>query len=134
MTSNFPSTTGPILVLDDDPDISMLLKLMLEFKNYSVIISEKAEETLSILERNNVSLVIIDMFLSGISGIDICLLIRKNAKKADCPVLMFSAHPNAREICLKAGADDFISKPFDMNDILSKVNNLLKKGVVNDEL
>jgi DNA-binding response OmpR family regulator len=116
-----------ILVVDDDPDISMMLKLMLEYKGYQVTILAKPNETTRTLEEGNFSMVIIDMLLSGISGIDICGQIRQNRPTADCPVLMISAHPNAREICLQAGADDFISKPFDMNDILARIDALVNK-------
>jgi DNA-binding response OmpR family regulator len=114
-----------ILVVDDDPDISMMLKLMLEYKGYSVTILEKPEDTIKTLQEDDISMVIIDMLLSGISGTDICKAIRQNYKTAGFPILMISAHPNAKEICLEAGADDFISKPFDMNDILFKIGNLV---------
>jgi DNA-binding response OmpR family regulator len=114
-----------ILVVDDDPDISMMLKLMLEYKGYVVTLLEKAEDTIKTLEEDAISMVIIDMLLSGVSGTDICKAIRLNYKTSGFPVLMISAHPNAKEICLEAGADDFISKPFDMNDILSKIGNLV---------
>ena len=117
-----------ILVVDDDPDISMMLKLMLEYKGYAVTVLSKPDETIRMLENDEYSMVIIDMLLSGVSGIDICNRIRQNSDTADCPVLMISAHPNAKEICLQAGADDFISKPFDMNDILSRINNLVNKS------
>jgi DNA-binding response OmpR family regulator len=117
-----------ILVVDDDPDISMMLKLMLEYKGYAVSLLPKPEETIKTLEREKFSMVIIDMLLSGVSGIDICSMIRKNEKTAGSAVLMISAHPNAREICLQAGADDFISKPFDMNDILARIKNLVEKA------
>jgi DNA-binding response OmpR family regulator len=116
-----------ILVVDDDPDISMMLKLMLEYKGYSVTILEKPEETIKMLEEGNFSMVIIDMLLSGISGTDICTEIRQNKKVAGFAILMISAHPNARQICLQAGADDFIAKPFDMKDILSMISRLLIK-------
>ena len=114
-----------ILVVDDDPDISMMLKLMLEYKGYAVTILEKPEDTIKTLQEDEISMVIIDMLLSGVSGTDICKAIRQNYKTAGFPILMISAHPNAKEICLEAGADDFISKPFDMNDILFKIGNLV---------
>jgi DNA-binding response OmpR family regulator len=114
-----------ILVVDDDPDISMMLKLMLEYKGYSVTILDKAEDTIKALREDTISMVIIDMLLSGVSGTDICKEIRENYNTAGFPVLMISAHPNAKEICLEAGADDFISKPFDMHDILFKIGNLV---------
>jgi DNA-binding response OmpR family regulator len=119
-----------ILVVDDDPDISMMLKLMLEYKGYVVSTAERVEETHTILRNNDIDLVIMDMLLSGANGTDICAELKQNSETRQVPVMMISAHPNAREICLQAGADDFISKPFDMQDILSKISRLIKK---NDE-
>src|SRR6185503_15684593 len=97
-----------ILVVDDDPDISMMLKLMLEYKGYSVIILERAKEVVETIREHSISVVIIDMLLSGVSGTDVCAEIRRNYTTADCPILMISAHPNAKKICLDGGADDFI--------------------------
>ncbi len=122
-------TAHTILVVDDDPDISMMLKLMLEYKGYSVSILSKPEEAVEALEEGHFSMVIIDMLLSGVSGTDICAQIRQNQKTSGAAILMISAHPNAREICLQSGADDFISKPFDMNDILARINNLVNKSI-----
>ncbi|MEO8405361.1 MAG: response regulator transcription factor [Chitinophagaceae bacterium] len=115
-----------ILVVDDDPDISMMLKMMLEFKGYKVSTAERADDTHATLRDDKIDLVIMDMLLSGVNGTDICTDIKKNEKTRCVPVMMISAHPNARELCLEAGADDFISKPFDMNEILGKISNLIK--------
>jgi DNA-binding response OmpR family regulator len=114
-----------ILVVDDDPDISMMLKLMLEFKGYAVSIADKVEDTHTILQNNKIDLVIMDMLLSGVNGTDICAGIKLNSNTQKVPVMMISAHPNAKELCLEAGANDFISKPFDMNDILLKIRQLI---------
>ena len=123
----FNKSAHTILIVDDDPDISMMLKLMLEYKGYSVMIVAKADDTIKTLQEKRISMAIIDMLLSGVSGIDICTGIRQDQSTAGCPILMIPAHPNAKEICMLAGADDFISKPFDMNDILSRINNLVNK-------
>lgn len=121
---------GPkVLVVDDDPDIGMMLKLMLEFKGYSVTVLEKGEEAIDTLKGNSIKMAIIDMLLSGMNGTDICRTIRQEPSIADCAVLMISAHPNAKEICMEAGADEFVAKPFDMNDILSKVDGLVGRPV-----
>jgi DNA-binding response OmpR family regulator len=69
------------------------------------------------------------MLLSGTNGIDICREMKQNPKTADLPVMMISAHPNAKEICMQAGADEFISKPFDMQEILSKIQYLVNQKV-----
>ena len=114
-----------ILVVDDDPDISMMLKMMLEYKGYSVAVSERAEQANDMLHSKQIDLIIMDMLLSGANGIDICTQLKNDSTTAHLPVIMISAHPNAREICLGAGADDFIEKPFEMDGLLQKVNNLI---------
>jgi DNA-binding response OmpR family regulator len=114
-----------ILVLDDDPDIGTMIKMMLEYKGYSVTVSDRAEKMGDILHDNRVDLIIMDMLLSGTNGTDLCVELKQNKSTSHIPIMMISAHPNAREICLGAGADEFISKPFDMQDILSKIGKLV---------
>lgn len=116
-----------ILVLDDDTDIGTMIKMMLEYKGYSVTVSERADQAAEVLQNNGVDLIIMDMLLSGVNGTDLCDEFKKGEATSHIPVIMISAHPNAKEICLKAGADEFISKPFDMQDILSKIDRLLTK-------
>lgn len=118
-----------ILVLDDDPDIGTMIKMMLEYKGYTVMVSDRADLAQQILNNGGVDLIIMDMLLSGVNGTDLCVDFKKNNSTSQIPVIMISAHPNAKEICLEAGADEFISKPFDMNDILSKIDHLLHKTV-----
>ena len=116
-----------ILVLDDDPDIGTMIKMMLEYKGYRVIVSDRADLAQQALNTGGVNLIIMDMLLSGVNGTDLCIDLKKNSSTSHIPVIMISAHPNAKEICLQAGADEFISKPFDMNDILSKIDRLLNE-------
>jgi DNA-binding response OmpR family regulator len=116
-----------ILVLDDDPDIGTMIKMMLEYKGYRVTVSDRADMAQQELNNGGVDLIIMDMLLSGVNGTDLCVDLKKNSSTSRIPVIMISAHPNAKEICLEAGADEFISKPFDMSDILSKIDGLLHK-------
>jgi DNA-binding response OmpR family regulator len=116
-----------ILVLDDDPDIGTMIKMMLEYKGYDVSVSDRADQAAEILQNNGIDLIIMDMLLSGVNGTDLCAELKKNSSTAQIPLIMISAHPNAKEICLEAGADEFISKPFDMQDILSKIDHLVTK-------
>jgi DNA-binding response OmpR family regulator len=117
-----------ILVLDDDTDIGTMIKMMLEYKGYTVAVSERAEQAAEVLQNNGVDLIIMDMLLSGVNGTDLCVELKKNSSTSHIPVIMISAHPNAKEICLEAGADEFISKPFDMQDILAKIDRLINKN------
>ena len=109
-----------ILVVDDDPDIGIMIKLMLEYHGYSVVVTERADKAEELINKEQFDLLIMDMLLSGKNGTDICARLKKDEVHAQLPIIMFSAHPNAKEICMGAGADDFIFKPFDMDELLSK--------------
>ena len=122
-------TAHRILVVDDDPDIGTMIKMMLEYKGYTVTVIDRAEQTGEFLQNNTINLIIMDMLLSGMNGTDVCRGIKQNPATSRIPVMMISAHPNAKVVCLEAGADDFISKPFEMEDILLKINRLVNKPV-----
>ena len=119
---------GKILVIDDDPDIGLMMKMMLTYKGYSVLVLEKADEVEETLSKHKIDLIFMDMLLSGINGTDVCAEIKNNSQYKAIPLIMMSAHPDAKKICLQAGANDFISKPFDTHDLLAKVANLMKNN------
>lgn len=110
-----------ILVVDDDPDIGIMLKMMLEYNGYSATVIERAEEAEDLLRKGQFDLALMDMLLSGMNGVDICLRMKQDKSVKPIPIVMISAHPNARSMCLDAGADDFVAKPFDMQDMLSVI-------------
>jgi len=112
-----------ILIIDDDPDIGMMIKMMLNYKGYSTMVINSPLKINQSLE--GVGLIVMDMLLSGSNGVDVCLQLKENELTKRIPVIMISAHPNAKEICVEAGADDFISKPFDMSDILERIGNFI---------
>lgn len=117
--------TRQILLVDDDPDIGKMMKTILEYDGYSVDVTERGESTESLIRNQQYDVLIMDMLLSGMNGAEICARIKEDQTLRKIPILMVSAHPNAKEICLSAGADDFISKPFDMDELLAKVSLLV---------
>ena len=114
-----------ILIIEDDPDISFMIKLMLEKKGFAAVIAAKEDEVAESIRDNVFDLVILDMLLSGVDGTEICKRLKLNNETSHIPIVMVSAHPNAKESSLAAGANDFISKPFDMRDMLSRVSRLI---------
>lgn len=115
-----------ILIIDDDQDIGRMIKLLLEYKGYAVTVLEKPEKAPDVLRNNSIDLIIMDMLLSGTNGTDICADFKNDAAFTHIPVIMMSAHPDAQKKCLEAGAEGFISKPFDLQDLLSEVQRLIK--------
>lgn len=122
-----------ILVLDDDPDICIMIKMVLDYYGYDAMDAENEENARKIISSNHIDLLIMDMLLSGVDGTDICRQLKQDKETSSIPILMFSAHPTAKETCLAAGADDFISKPFEMNDMMDKISFFLERKKISQE-
>lgn len=116
-----------ILIVEDDHNLGIMIKDMLGFSGYDVMLSRKPNDTNENIIEHDIKLVLLDKLIFGVDGTDVCAKIRKQESISRTPVLMMSALNNAREICMKAGASDFISKPFDMSDLISKIEHLLHK-------
>ncbi|MEH6764763.1 response regulator [Aequorivita antarctica] len=116
-----------ILIVEDDHNLGIMIQDMLGFSGYDVMLSRKPNDTNENIIEHNIKLVLLDKLIFGVDGTDVCAKIRRQGSISRTPVLMMSALNNAREICMKAGASDFISKPFDMSDLISKIEHLLHK-------
>jgi DNA-binding response OmpR family regulator len=114
-----------ILVVDDDSGIGEMLKTLLEFYEYEVTVTAKPEETEKLILEKDIDLVLLDMLISGVNGTDVCARLRKNQETEDTPVLMMSALHDAGIKCKEAGANDFIAKPFEMEDLVAKIKSVL---------
>lgn len=114
-------------MVDDDSGIGEMLKTLLEFFDYKVIVSEIPDDTEKNILKHEVDLVLLDMLISGVDGTDVCARIRQNEATANTPVLMMSALHNAGEKCRNAGADDFIAKPFEMDDLTARIQEIIEE-------
>ena len=114
-----------VLVVDDDEGILEAFELMLTSAGYEVETSTKNGDYFEQKLKNTPDLIILDVLLSGTNGKDICKKLKSQEHTKHIPIIMISAHPDAREIALEAGADDFIPKPFDMTDLLEKVKKYI---------
>lgn len=112
-----------ILVVDDDPDILDALQLMLEDAGYEVTTSEKGDYAENLRDTNGglPDVIILDVLLSGKDGRLICQKLKGQDETRHIPIIMISAHPNARQSVTAVGADDFVAKPFDMDELLAKI-------------
>jgi DNA-binding NtrC family response regulator len=125
-----------ILVADDDSSIRDIFNIILVRAGYDIELKEDAKE----IFRNNFKipdLFLIDKLLSGVDGLEVCRYIKNNTDTCDIPVVMVSASPDIGVSAIKAGADDFIEKPFDLAHLLKVIernisnakNKKLKKKV-----
>ena len=110
-----------ILLVDDEPDILEFLQELLEQEGYTVAITDKAEYVAKLPAGGLPDLILIDVLLSGKDGREIVKHLKSQEATRHVPVIMFSAHPRAEETARMAGADDFVAKPFDMDEILAKI-------------
>lgn len=116
-----------ILVADDDPGIGDILYLMLEDAGYDVEIIADGREV-ELLQEPLPDLLILDIWLSGIDGQTICRTLKSREATHALPIVLLSAHKETRQIASEAGADDFLTKPFEMEDLLALVAKYLGSG------
>ncbi len=110
-----------ILVVDDDPDIVEFLQELLVQEGYSATITDKAEYVEKLHDSGLPDLIIIDVLLSGKDGREIVKQLKSQEETRHIPVIMFSAHPGAEKTARAAGADDFVAKPFEIDEVLAKI-------------
>ncbi|MEO5649026.1 MAG: response regulator [Ginsengibacter sp.] len=114
-----------VMIIDDNEDIVALLKAMLLMKSYNVFIKTDIIDVEESIKEIMPELIIMDMLLSGADGRKVCKSFKNDTRFASIPVLMISAHPNAKEECLNAGAEMFLEKPFEMKDFFESVEKSL---------
>ena len=115
-----------VMIIDDNEDILTMLKTMLQMRGYSVFIKMNVISIEDSIIEINPDLIIMDMLLSGSDSRVICKALKNDKRFSQIPILMISAHPNAKENCLKAGADMYLGKPFDMKEIFLSIEKTLQ--------
>jgi len=106
-----------ILVADDDPGIVDAMQILLEDEGYEVITTLDGEKIYELYEQKP-DLVFLDIWMSGINGSSVCRKLKTDTATKDTPVIMFSANRDTEDIASQCGADDFLSKPFEINKLL----------------
>lgn len=128
--------TARILVVDDIPANVKLLEARLLAEYFDVLTAEDGPAALSICEKTQVDLILLDIMMPGIDGFEVCERLKANPRTSHIPVVMVTAldQPSDRVRGLKAGADDFLTKPVNDLQLLSRVKSLLRLKAVSDEL
>jgi two-component system alkaline phosphatase synthesis response regulator PhoP len=117
-----------ILLVEDEKNLLSTIKLNLELEGYEVIAFMSAEDAWSKFKSAQFSLVILDVTLPGMSGYDLCAHIRKMDKKTPVLFLTSRSSTDDRITGLKLGADDYLGKPFHLEELLLRVKSLLKRS------
>lgn len=119
-----------ILVVDDEPDIVELVSYNLKKDGFVVASAADGEEALSLIKKNRYDLIILDLMLPGIQGVDLCRMIRSNAATERLPIIMLTAKADEsdRVLGLEMGADDYLSKPFSTRELIARVRAVLRRS------
>jgi DNA-binding response OmpR family regulator len=117
-----------ILVVDDEPPIVNMLAYNLKQANYQVVIARDGEEALEQARREQPDLIILDLMLPRLDGLEVCRAIRR---ERDVPIIMLTARDTEvdRVVGLELGADDYVVKPFSVRELMARVKTVLRRTV-----
>lgn len=118
-----------ILVVEDEKDIRELVRYNLEQEGFSVLEAEEGELALALVRRERPTLVVLDIMLPGMSGLDICRAIRLDEESARIPILMLTAKSAEvdKVLGLEMGADDYVTKPFSPRELAARVKAVIRR-------
>jgi two-component system response regulator MprA len=118
-----------VLVVDDEDSIIELVRLGLRYEGFQVEVCSNGEQALTLAQRINPDVVILDIMLPGIDGLEVCRRLRNNPLTSDTPVLMLTAKDEVGDRIrgLQTGADDYLTKPFDFYELLERIRAILRR-------
>lgn len=124
-----------ILVVDDEIGALTLIGIMLERGGFEVLKAKDAEQAIDVLSLNMPDLIILDVMMPGMDGIELCRVLRERTDTAALPVLILSARGDAKSVMngMDAGANDYLPKPILHHDLVAKVRRMLNLDPVSEE-
>ena len=119
-----------ILIIEDDPDIVELLQYNLEREGYAVLTSSNGEFGLGDAIARPPALILLDLMLPGMNGLEVCRKLKAREETRDVPVIMLTAKGEEADIVsgLEIGADDYVTKPFSPRELVARVRAVLRRG------
>ena len=118
-----------IVIVEDEKDIQSLLKYNLEKKNYKCTSAYDGESAIKIIRESSPDLILLDLMLPGIDGLDVCRILKNKEETQNIPIIMLTAKGEESDIVkgLETGADDYVTKPFSIKVLLARVKSLLRR-------
>jgi len=122
---------GHILIVEDDPSIRKLVKVNLQKRGYTVSEAEDSHQAMAIFQETSADLVLLDLVLPGLSGVDVCAWIRA---RSTVPIIIMSVRQeeDLKIAALDAGADDYVTKPFSPEELLARIRAFLRRTYVSE--
>jgi DNA-binding NarL/FixJ family response regulator len=131
MKQNSPKETHQLLLIDDDPNLILLVKDYLEFRGYEVLTAENGREALEILEQHIPDMIICDVMMPEMDGYDLVESVRQDPRTNWIPILFLSAKGQSQDRVkgLNKGADVYMVKPFEPEELVAQVESSLKQSL-----
>lgn len=123
-----------IFIIDDDRDILEALDIYFHEVGFTVFSSEDGDRVMNETKKIKPDVILLDLLLSGNDGADITKELKSDKETKNVPIVIISAHPNAKQRAKACGADDFLAKPFDLDELLKKVEGCIKDTPAKEEL
>lgn len=125
-----------ILIVDDEKDIVKMLDYNLKKEGYRTISAFDGEEALDLAVREIPNLIILDLMLPSMDGLEVCKTLKKETKTADIPIIMLTAKAQEADkiVGLELGADDYITKPFSPRELIARIKAVLRRVKEKDKL
>ena len=125
-----------ILCVDDEPQNLKLLEALLSTRGYEVLKAANGQEALERINEQSIDIVLLDVMMPEMDGYEVCRKIKDDERQRHVPVVMITSLSSKEDRIkgIEAGAEDFISKPFDQAEVLARIKMLLKIKVLNDRL
>jgi len=122
-------TSYTVLVIEDEPDIRELIEFNLKKYHYNVLLASNGEKGLKDARSYEPDLILLDLMLPGIQGIDVCRVIKSDENIKSIPIIILSALGQEEDIVLglEAGADDYVSKPFSLEILNARIKTILRR-------
>jgi len=118
-----------ILIVDDEPDLAETVRFSLELEGYSVLVATNGEEGLNVARQEKPDLILLDLMLPKLDGYKVCRLLKFDERYKSIPILMLTAKTQEKDKILgkETGANEYLTKPFDMDELMAKIKSYLSK-------
>jgi len=121
--------SSKILIIDDEPDVADLVAMNLKSEGYKVWTADNGESGLAKARAESPNLIVLDLMLPKMSGLEVCKALKRDAATAKIPIIMLTAKTDEvdRIVGLELGADDYVTKPFSPRELLLRIQSVLRR-------
>jgi two-component system, OmpR family, KDP operon response regulator KdpE len=126
-------TTGNLLIVDDERSIRLSLRAILENLGYAIVEAARGEEAVALVRTEAFDAVLLDITMPGMGGIEVCRLMRKAAPRLPIVMLTVRGEEDNKVAALDAGADDYITKPFQLRELTARLRAAMRRNLTSDD-